>query len=72
MSQDLEGSSRTVRLAQNQEELDIIDRLTRELMKLDTFFNLDPLRYLNEGYSDFEDLEVGHVVTEKFFLGGGE
>ena len=67
LSQDSEGSSRTVRLAQNQEELDSIDRWTQELMKLETFYNQDPLRYLNEGDSDFEDLDVGHVVTKADF-----
>ena len=36
-------------------------------MKLETFYNQDPLRYLNEGDSDFEDLDVGHVVTKAFF-----
>ena len=36
---------------------------------METFYNQDPLRYLNAEDSDFEDLDMGHVVTETgFFL----
>ena len=72
LSQESEGSSRTVRLARNQEELDSIDRSTRDFMKLETFNKQDSLCYLNAGDSDFEDLDMGHVVTETDFFGGGE
>ena len=55
-------------MARNQEELDSIDRSTRELLKLEAFYNQDPLRYLNKGDSYFKDLDVGHVVTETGFF----
>ena len=71
LSQTSEGSSWMVRLARNQEELDSIDRSTRELLKLETFYNQDLLRYLNAVDSDVEDLDVGHVVTKTVFFGGG-
>ena len=47
-------------MARNKEELDSIDRSTRDLLKLEQDF----LGYLNENDSDFEDGYVGHVVTE--------
>ena len=31
---------------------------------METFYNQDPLRYLNARDSYFEDLDVGHVVTK--------
>ena len=64
LSEDLEDTSWTVRIARNQEELDSIYRSTLELLKLDKFYNQDPLRYLHEGDSDFKDLDVGHMVTK--------
>ena len=64
LSEYLEDTSQTVRIARNQEELDSIDRSTRELLKLETFYNQDPLGYLNVRDSYFEDLDMGHVVTK--------
>ena len=72
LSEDSEDTSRIVRIAGNQEELDSIDRSTRELMKLETFYNQDPLQYLNAEDSDVEDLDMGNVVIETVFFGGGE
>ena len=68
LSEDSKDTSWKVRIARNQEELDSIDRSTRELLKLETFYNQDPLRYLNAGDSDFEDLDVGHMVNETGFF----
>ena len=65
LSEDSEDTSRTIRAARNQEELEIIDQSTRELLKLETFYNQDLLQYLNARDSYFEDLDVGHVVTKK-------
>ena len=60
MSQASKRSSQAVRLARNQEKMNSIDRLIQELLKLEQNF----LRYLNDNDSDFEDVGVGHVVTE--------
>ena len=72
LSVELEDTSRTVRLARNQEELDSIERSTWELIKLETFYNQEPLHCLNADDSDFEDLDMGHVVTKTGFFSGGE
>lgn len=72
LSQALVGLSRVFILAWNQEELDSIDWSTRYLLKLEKFYNQDPLRYLNENDSYFEDVDMGHVVIKTVFFGGGE
>ena len=57
-----------------------MDRATQELRKLETFYNKDPMRYLDETNDflyrnldkDFEDTDVGNIIFESGFYSAVE
>ena len=57
-----------------------MDRATRELRKLETFYNKDPMRYLDETNDfldrdlneDFEVSDVGNIVFQSGFYSAVE